>query len=131
MNQNPGVVSSGLPVVVTGTVTANLGTIDGAATEATLQTVAAVPTTISSFKTTVTTAGTRVQLANHACLSVTVKARSNNTGLIYVGDVTVTSSNGFELSAGESVSFVIDNTNRLYIDSSVNGEGTSSICVNT
>ena len=62
------------------------------------------------------------RLSNNAIsLSVTIKSMDSNTGIIYLGIVGVTNSNGFELSAGESISISIDNTNRLYaIASSVN-----------
>ena len=85
------------------------------------------PTSISHNKTSVTTAGTRVQMPTFACQSVTVKALVANTGLIYIGGSTVSSTNGFQLSAGDSVSMDISNVNVLYIDSSVNGEGVSWI----
>lgn len=91
----------------------------------TITTSESIPTTFSSAQQNVTMAGTRVQLSTNTCVAVTVKAKSTNTGLIYVGDVSVTSSNGFILSAGESVSFAITNTNKVYIDSSINGEGIS------
>lgn len=96
-----------------------------------VNTLEKTPTTVASAQATVTTAGTRVQLATNTCLGVIVKAKSTNTGLIYVGDVTVTSSNGFILSAGESVTLAISNTNKAYIDSSVNGEGVSYIYIAT
>lgn len=84
------------------------------------------PTAISSGRTTVTTAGTRVQMASVVLTSgATIKALPTNTGLIYVGNVGVTSANGFILSARESVFIAADNLNRFYIDSSVNGEGVS------
>jgi hypothetical protein len=87
-----------------------------------------MPTTLRVGQTNVTTAGTRVQLSNLALLSgVTIKAKSTNTGVIYLGDSGVTSSNGHRLLASESVFIEIDNVNRLYIDSSVNGEGISYI----
>lgn len=85
---------------------------------------------VGHFQTNVTTAGTRVQLASNACASVTIKAKSTNTGAIYVGNVAVTSLNGFILNAGESISMDITNTNLVYIDSAVNGEGVSSLFVN-
>jgi hypothetical protein len=45
----------------------------------------------------------------------------SNNGVVYLGIFGVTNSNGFELSAGESISISIDNTNRLYaIASSIN-----------
>lgn len=84
------------------------------------------PTAIASGRTTVTTAGTRVQMPSVALVAgVSIKALPTNTGLIYVGNVGVTASNGFILSARESVFVAADNLNRFYIDSSVNGEGVS------
>jgi hypothetical protein len=54
-------------------------------------------------------------------LSVTIKSMDSNDGVVYLGIFGVTNSNGFELSAGESISISIDNTNRLYaIASSIN-----------
>lgn len=64
-----------------------------------------------------------IQLSNNAIsLSVTIKAMDSNTGTIYVGTNGVTNSNGFELSAGESISISIDNTNRLYAIASLAGQ---------
>lgn len=82
-------------------------------------------TSVGSFQKTVTTAGTRVQLDTNTSKSVTIKAKTTNTGLIYVGNVAVTSSNGFILSAGDTISLDISNTNLVYIDSSVDAEGVS------
>lgn len=95
-----------------------------------LDTLETALASMGSFLTTVTTAGTRVQLATNTCKSLTIKAKSTNTGLIYVGNVAVASTNGFQLLAGESVSLDISNTNLVYIDSSVNGEGISTIFAN-
>lgn len=84
------------------------------------------PTAIASGRATVTTAGTRVQMASVALTAgVTIKALPTNTGFIYIGNSAVSSSNGFILSARESVFIAADNLNRFYIDSSVNGEGVS------
>lgn len=88
------------------------------------------PTSIVNGKTTVSTAGTRVQLSSNTCLSITLKALSANTGTIYVGNSSVASTNGFELLAGDTVSLDISNTNVVYIDSSVNGEGVTWLAVN-
>lgn len=91
----------------------------------------ASPTTPYNAKVTVTTAGTRVQLnASRAVQSVTIKAGLTNTGIIYVGDSTVASSNGLELAAGDSVSMDISNLNVLYIDASVNNQYVTYIAVN-
>jgi len=92
---------------------------------ASIKTAVEAATQFASFQTSVTTAGTQVQLASHACRSATVKAKSTNTGLIYVGDLNVDSTTGFILSAGDSLSVDVNNTNLIWIDSSVNGEGVS------
>lgn len=85
-------------------------------------------TILGNGKTTVTTAGTRVPLAaSTASTSITIRALSTNTGLIYVGNSSVSSSNGFQLSARETVSMDLDNLAKVFIDSSVNGEGVTYI----
>ncbi len=106
----------------TGSTTAVTGTVT---------TAPAVPTTILNGKTTVATAGSRTTLAaSTAVKSVTIKALSTNTGFIYVGDTTVASTNGFQLSARDSVSLDLANLNTINIDSSVNGEGVTYLAVN-
>lgn len=83
----------------------------------------------------VATAGTRVQLTSSDTIfsSIIIQAKSANTGIIYVGDSSVSSANGLELSAGESLEISGDLRNEgqtdelvmsdLWIDASVNGEG--------
>jgi hypothetical protein len=85
----------------------------------------ALPTTIRHGRTTVTTVGTRVALGSSAALltGVTIKALNTNTGNIFVGGSTVSSSNGALLRAGESLFLEIDNVATVNIDCSVNGEG--------
>lgn len=86
------------------------------------------PGTLISFITAVTTAGTRVQLANHAAQGIVLEAPSTNTGKIYVGSTTVSSAVfGAELQAGQSVGVAVNNTNLIYIDASVNGDKCSVI----
>jgi len=53
---------------------------------------------------TVSVAGTRVQITSSAsgCGGIIFQANSANTGKIYVGDSTVTSSNGIAIGPGES-----------------------------
>ena len=99
-------------------------------TSGSLQTLEEDPSSASSNQKTVTTAGTSVQLQTNTCKSLTIKALAGNTDKIYVGDSGVSSSNGFELSAGDIVSLAIDNSNKIHIDSAVNGEGVSFILVN-
>lgn len=81
------------------------------------------PTTLIPFVTTVTTAGTRVQLASNAIVAGILQAPSTNTGVIYVGGSTVSSTVfGAELQPGQATGIAIDNTNKIYIDASVNGD---------
>jgi len=89
----------------------------------------AVPETVYNGQNDVTTAGTREVLAGAQALKsgVTIKAKGDNTGDIYVGDSSVSSSNGFILDAGELVFIEVDNLSDVYIDSSVNGDGVSYI----
>jgi hypothetical protein len=91
-----------------------------------LKTIEEVPGTPYNNQFTVATSGTAVQLQTSANLSLTIKALAGNTGLIYVGDSTVDSTNGFELSAGDSVSIAVSNNNVIWIDASVSGE---KVCV--
>lgn len=59
---------------------------------------------------------TELELPNNPLgYSVTVKAMDGNTAFVYVGICGVTTTNGFELGAGESISLSIDNTNRLHV----------------
>ncbi|MDD4775434.1 MAG: hypothetical protein PHG75_02900, partial [Syntrophomonas sp.] len=79
---------------------------------------------------TVTTAGTEVQLPNYACREVTIIAKRANTGYIYIGGSDVSSTvYGAELAAKESITLAVNNTNLVYIDSSVNGEGISYVAI--
>lgn len=93
----------------------------------TLATTEQPPTSVLHALATVTTAGTQVQLATNTVRSVTIKATAANTGIIYVGASSVSSSDGFPLAAGDTVSLDIANTNLIWIDSSVNGETCSWI----
>lgn len=96
-----------------------------------VNTVEVAPTTVLNGKTTVTTAGTRVVLAaSTACKSVTIKALTTNTSFIYVGSITVASTNGYQLLPGDSVSLDIANLTTVNIDSAVNGEGVTYIGIN-
>lgn len=86
---------------------------------------------IGSGTKNVTTAGTEVQLTTTStpCSWVVVTARPANTGKIVVGDsaivATAGSERGIVLSAGSSVSLPVDDVSKVYIDSTVNGEGVS------
>lgn len=82
----------------------------------------------------VTTAGTRVQLqsTNQYVFDLIIQAKPANTGSIYVGDSTVTSTKCIELLPGQIYSMAgavkpnsLEELNiaDYWIDSSVNGEG--------
>ncbi len=89
-------------------------------------------TSIYTAQITVTTAGTRVQLSGSSVpiRSVCVKALTGNTGKMYVGDITVSSSIGYELPKDVSICLDVNNLNLIYIDSSVNGEKVSYLGIN-
>ncbi len=86
-----------------------------------------LPTAVVNGKKTVTTAGTAVELGSTSELvnGVNVKALLANTDKIYVGDSEVSSSNGFELSAGDQVFVACTDLASIHIDAAVNGEGVS------
>ena len=86
-------------------------------------------TTPVNGQTTVAAAGTRIRLPNRAGVAVTIKALPGNTDNIFLGDSGVTSSNGHVLAAGDAVNVAMDNLNRFWIDSAVNGEGVSHLVV--
>ena len=78
----------------------------------------------------VTTAGTRVQLSSVACREITIIAKRANTGYIYVGGATVSSTvYGADLAALDSITLPVSNANEIYIDASVSGEGISYVAV--
>lgn len=81
-------------------------------------------TTFLSLSQNVTTAGTPVQLPNRPIpggMSVLIKAKNTNTGRIKIGPDT--SNLNFTLGSNESISIRVTNLNRIWIDSTVNGEG--------
>ena len=63
-------------------------------------------TILPAGKKLVTIAGTRVQLSalGSLCSGVYIKALAANVGKIYVGDITVSATAGYELSAGQEIS---------------------------
>jgi hypothetical protein len=81
----------------------------------------------------VATAGTELPLttARTMCARLTIQAKPGNTGNIYVGFGTVTSTSyGVVLTSGESLTLGMGETagnsidvSKVVIDSSVNGEG--------
>jgi len=94
-----------------------------------LDNIVSNPSTIITGKTT-TTAGAeeKVTIGSGALtIGVTVKAMSTNTGLVYLGISTVSSTTGFELSAGEQIFIPVSNLNGVYLDVAVTAEGITYI----
>jgi len=88
---------------------ANVGDVDVASV--------AIPSAIYHGKKTVTAGTDEAIGASQAITSgVNVKALAGNSGLIYVGKVNVSSADGYELSAKESVFIECDNIATVYID---------------
>ena len=78
----------------------------------------------------VTLAGTRQQLDDIDCSQVMIIAKRNNTGYIYVGKSTVSSTvYGAELGELDCVVLPVSNANEIYIDASVSGEGISYVAI--
>ena len=73
----------------------------------------------AEFKTGTGTAGTTAQAAGlgfEAAKSVLIKAAAANTDKVYVGhSLNVSSANGFELSAGESVEIPVDSLGKVFV----------------
>lgn len=87
-------------------------------------------TSIGSDRKTVALAGTPEALDDHQCTSVIITAETNNTGVIFVGDANVSATPGSEqgfvlFTAQTSPPLFVSNTNLIYIDTTVNGDGVS------
>lgn len=85
----------------------------------------------------VTTAGAEVRLVDQTgpilLRTVTIVAKDNNTGRIYIGGSDVASSTNRGLAAGDSVTYSSDkgiNLAEVWVDSSVNGDGVDFYCAN-
>lgn len=123
-----------------GDVTLRLGNRDGAdATRGQLVHVsnASIPVTVSGSITpvspsgivagakTVATAGTRETLvaSSTPCRSVTMTAEDSNTGKIYYGGSTVSSSLGDYIFPAQKITIEIDDVQKIYIDADVSTDG--------
>ena len=87
-----------------------------------------------SGKKTVATAGTAEALGSGQVAGpLMVKALAANTGKVYLGNDgagDVSSANGLELSAGDVVVFQhVGSLANIMLDSSVNGEGVTWLCL--
>ena len=99
------------------------------ATQATLAALLAMyqTTTVGTFRDTVAAAGTREQLPANACKWVDITAETDNTSYVVIGGSSVVAAlatrQGRPLIAGETVRYWVTNTNVLWADVLVNGEG--------
>jgi hypothetical protein len=85
---------------------------------------------IFTFQKNVTTSGTPVQLNDQTVdtdQTVLIKAKPGNTGTIYLGNSSTNALNSntahVKLAPGQAVKLQVKNTNQLWIDASVSGEG--------
>lgn len=82
--------------------------------------------TIGDGTTTVTTAGTRVQLPDQECNRVFIQSHPSNTGEVVIGGSTVVASagtrRGLALFTTQWQEFQVTNLNKLWIDSTQNGD---------
>jgi len=76
-------------------------------------------TTIYNNRKTVPIGTAEAISSSQSISSVTVKALSTNTVAVLVGDSSLTTSNGFELLPGESISLDIDNLADVYVISTI------------
>lgn len=77
--------------------------------------------------TTVSSAGTRVQLSNTVdrVLGYNIKALAGNGNKVYFGTSNVSATNGYELSAGNTITREYRNSVKIssfYVDSATNGD---------
>jgi len=89
-----------------------------------------LPDTIYNGHVTVTTAGSAVSISSSSITlkkGITIKANTNNTGNIFVGNSSVDNTNGIEIEPGESIDISIDDLNKVYIDANNNNDGISYI----
>ena len=89
---------------------------------------------INDGRKTVTTAGSAEALASSTTVRyVVVSAEVDNTGVIVVGGTAVVATlatrRGYPLNAGEGIGIPIDNLADVYIDSTVNGDGVTFMCL--
>lgn len=88
----------------------------------------------NAFTTNVVVSGTPVQLANNAVppgIAIVVKARSTNTGTVTVGNSSAnalnTATNNQRLLQNQSLELEVQNTNSIWVDATVAGEGVEVI----
>lgn len=123
VNVGAGNASTGTQRVIIATDDPNLASINAGI---------GVPTSMVSGAKTVSTSGTAEALGTTlATKQIYIRAKTANTGEVYVGDSTVDASTnkGIILSAGDSLVLSISNRTTVYIDVAVNGEGVDYVAL--
>lgn len=89
--------------------------------------------TVLTGQVTVSTAGTRVQISSTSApiLSVTIRTDVGNAGNVFVGGSNVSSTTGYIMGPGETVSLDIDDLTDLYIDAANDDDSVSYIAIAT
>ena len=85
-----------------------------------------IPSSLPVGSKTVTTAGTAVALVavSTPCSKVYMTAKDTNTGKIYWGNSSVSSTNGdYIFPAGKLSPIEIDDVSKIYIDAEISGDG--------
>lgn len=131
--------SAGLPVAQQGTWTVQPGNtanttawkVDGSAVTQPVSIAGTVTTSdagrsaVLHFQTSIPTTAGGTQLASNACKEATVKNLLSNSNIIWVGITGVSSSNGYELNPGESLTLKVSNTNLIYC---LSASGSQTVC---
>ena len=92
-----------------------------------------VPTSIMDGRKAVTTAGTAVQLSSTSVpvYGVLLVAETANTGTVVAGSTTVVASSstrqGVPLNKGDGIYLHVNNLNKVWLDSTVSGEGVTYV----
>lgn len=76
------------------------------------------------------TSGVRVQMSAYVCREITIIAKEENAGVIYVGGIDVSSTvYGIKLKPRDSITLKVSNPNMIYLDASISGEGVSYFAI--
>ena len=110
--------------IVSGTVTANLSATDNAVLD-NIDSNTTLPSGIVAGAKTVTTAGTaeRLLASTTACKKIIMTAEDDNTGKIFYGGSSVSSSVGDYLFPAQKITIEIDDVYEVYIDAEQDGDG--------
>ena len=79
---------------------------------------------VSNAQVTVAAAGTAVQVdSDNSIRKYMLRALPGNTGVVYIGDLSVSASNGFPLDKADGPIGYRGRLSELYVDAATNGDG--------